>query len=101
VAVDRGARDLEQIGDALDGVVPGVVELLGVLGLVGGQCCVGGGAVAQHLGEVGEHVRSSWMTDSSSSVASSSLAIVWTLTKRQRFLLALYDDAEGGAQWGV
>ncbi|MGY4542622.1 hypothetical protein ACVWY0_002546 [Arthrobacter sp. UYNi723] len=37
MAVDRGARDLKQIGDALNGVVPGVVELLGVVGLVGGE----------------------------------------------------------------
>ena len=37
MAVDRGARDLKQIGDALDGVVPCVVELLGVVGLVGGD----------------------------------------------------------------
>ncbi|XAS68698.1 hypothetical protein V3C33_05235 [Micrococcaceae bacterium Sec5.7] len=37
MAVDRGARDLKQIGNALNGVVPGVVELLGVVGLVRGE----------------------------------------------------------------
>ncbi len=37
VSVDRGARNLEQVGDALDGVFSCVVELLGVVGLIGGK----------------------------------------------------------------
>ncbi|CAH0248644.1 hypothetical protein SRABI26_03082 [Arthrobacter sp. Bi26] len=35
VVVDRGARDLNRIGDALNGLVPGVVEQRGVVDLVG------------------------------------------------------------------
>ncbi|MEC5179926.1 hypothetical protein RCH07_001267 [Arthrobacter sp. CG_A4] len=37
MTVVLGAWDLKQVGDALNGVVPGVVELLGVVGLVGGE----------------------------------------------------------------
>lgn len=37
MAVDRRARDLEQVGDPLDGVIPRIVELLGMAGLVGRQ----------------------------------------------------------------
>ncbi len=37
VAVDGGTRNLERVGDPLDGVFPCIVELLGMGGLIGGE----------------------------------------------------------------